>query len=82
MEKEGWLTLQLKEFKLALYQGHIKETMLNFRGGDVFAIAEYLKAEGLEMEMDAKVESDSSAGATMRDPDGNMIYFNTHPDEV
>ena len=79
--EEGWLVLEHNELRLALYQGHIEENLMNFRGGDVFAIAKFLKKRGLKMKTDALHESDGSDGATIEDPDGNLIYFNTHPDE-
>ncbi len=34
------------------------------------------------MKSDAKKEPDGSIGATVEDPDGNLIYFNTHPNEL
>ena len=34
------------------------------------------------MKTDAEIEPDNSAGANIEDPDGNRIYFNTHPDEI
>lgn len=78
---DGWAVLELSNLVLALYKGHIKENMINFRGGDVSRIAGELKARGLDMEEDFHIEDDGSAGATLRDPDGNLIYFNTHPGE-
>ncbi len=73
----GMSILKRGELTLALYNEGISENVLNFRGGDVFKIAEELKAKGLEFEMDAQKESDGSDGATLRDPDGNLIYSNT-----
>lgn len=78
---EGWAILSDGKAVIGLYAGHIGENLMNFRRGDVFAIAAALKERGLELEKDAHVEPDGSAGATIRDPDGNLIYFNTHPDE-
>lgn len=78
---DGWVVINDGENELQLFQGHISSNTLNFRGGNVFAIAEALKKQGLEMESDAETESDGSDGAWIRDPDGNDIYFNTSPDE-
>lgn len=79
----GWCQLSNQNSTLALYtENHIKENILNFRGGDVFKIAEALKNQGLSFETDAVKESDGSVGATLRDPDGNLIYFNTSPQEA
>ena len=78
---ENWVVVERGNFKLGLYQGHIESNLLNFRGGDVFAIARYLEAQGLKLLAPAQVEPDGSAGATIADPDGNLIYFNTAPGE-
>ncbi|MEA3310725.1 MAG: VOC family protein [candidate division WOR-3 bacterium] len=79
--EEGWLIIKNSNCILGLYQGHISKNTLNFRGGDVFAIADVLKSQGLTMEVDAHTESDGSDGAEILDPDGNLIYFNTAPGE-
>ena len=73
----GMSILKKGNITFALYDKHIDETILNFRGGNVFEIAKVLKAKGLEFESDAKIEADGSHGAKLRDPDGNLIYFNT-----
>ena len=78
---DGWAVMGDGENELYLFQGHIASNTLNFRGGNVFAIAEALKERGLEMESDAETESDGSDGAWIKDPDGNDIYFNTSPEE-
>jgi len=78
---ENWLVMEHGNLRLGLFQGHIESNLLNFRGGDVFAIARQLEAQGLKLRTPAQVEPDSSAGATIADPDGNLIYFNTAPDE-
>ncbi len=78
---ENWAVLACADFRLGLYQGHIDGNMLNFRGGDVFRIAAFLKEQGLTLKSDARIEADGSAGATIEDPDGNVIYFNTAPGE-
>ena len=77
----GMSILKNDEITLALYDKYIDETILNFRGGDVFKIAESLKSKGLTFESEATIEEDGSKGAMLRDPDGNLIYFNTAPGE-
>ena len=78
----GWATLEYRNLVIALYQGHINQNLLNFRGGDVYAIAAELQEKGLKFKSDARIEQDGSAGAIIEDPDGNVIYFNTSPEEV
>jgi catechol 2,3-dioxygenase-like lactoylglutathione lyase family enzyme len=81
---EGWAILgssEPNEFRLALYQGHLDGNCMNFRGEDVFAVAERLKAEGLTPTRGPETEGDGSAGAWYTDPEGNAIYLNTAPGE-
>lgn len=66
---------------LALYGGYFEGVMLNFRGGDVFAIAKALEAAGVTFDTKAHTESDGSNGAIANDPDGIPVYFNTAPGE-
>lgn len=78
---EGWVIIRHGDCTLGLFQGHIERNLLNFRGGDVFAIAEALRAAGLKLSKEAHPEEDGSAAAEIFDPDGNCIYFNTFPGE-
>lgn len=80
--EQGWVVLEHSNLRLALYQGHIDRNMMNFRGGDAFLISKKLRERGLKMKTEAVMESDGSSGATIEDPDGNLIYFNTYPDEA
>ena len=71
-----------RTFRIGLYSNeHIAEHLINFRGGDVFATAERLKGEGLTFESGPETEDDGSDGLMLRDPDNNLIYFNTAPTE-
>jgi catechol 2,3-dioxygenase-like lactoylglutathione lyase family enzyme len=79
--EENWAVVKHGDCTLGLFQGHIRQNLLNFRGGDVYAIARRLKSRNLTLEKDAYTEEDGSAAAELLDPDGNCIYFNTFPDE-
>jgi catechol 2,3-dioxygenase-like lactoylglutathione lyase family enzyme len=79
---EGWLVLAHQNLRLALFQGHIGETTLNLRGADVFALSRALEARGLTLASGPEVEADGSAGATLRDPEGRLVYLNTSPGET
>ena len=79
--EEGWAVLVHNNLRLGLYEGHIEEMMINFRGGDVFSITKALKEKGFTFEKDVRKEENGGAGATLRDPDGHLIYFNTYPHE-
>jgi predicted lactoylglutathione lyase len=78
---ENWCVLQHNNMALCLYQGHITENLINFRGGDIAALYKEASARGLEFEKAAVLHPDGSWNATLRDPDGNCIFFNTFPDE-
>jgi len=59
------------------------EFLLNFRGGDVRKNHKDLNAKGIEFEQEPKIWTDGvSIDAKFRDPDGNLIYLDTHPSEV
>lgn len=78
---QSWIIMSDGINEIHLFQGHINSNCINFRGGDVCAIAESLKNQDLKMTSDAEKESDGSVGAWIKDPDGNDIYFNTEPVE-
>jgi catechol 2,3-dioxygenase-like lactoylglutathione lyase family enzyme len=78
---ENWAVLQHNNMVLCLYQGHIDENLINFRGGDIEAICKEAGARGLEFSKPAQLHPDGSWSAEIRDPDGNGIFFNTFPDE-
>ena len=78
---EGWAVLQHNNMALCLYQGHIKQNLINFRGGDIREIVKKGEAAGLKFKSPATFEEDGSWGAEIIDPDGNVIYFNTSQKE-
>ncbi len=80
--ESGWAVMENDACRFSLYQGHLEGNVLNFRGGDIQKIGEALKERGVEMKTDVESEPDGSLGCTLVDPDGNLIYFNTHPDEL
>lgn len=78
---EGYWVMTNGTARIGLYTGAFEGFMLNFRGEDVMANAEALAAKGLAIDSGPALETDGSAGATLIDPDGNIIYLNTHPSE-
>ena len=78
---ENWAVLQHNNMALCLFQGHIRENLINFRGGDIPAIERAALARGLVFETAARRHPDGSWSAEIRDPDGNCIFFNTFPEE-
>jgi predicted lactoylglutathione lyase len=65
---EKWMVLQ-------------HNNLLNFRGGDIADIEKKLTSRGLELSKPTEKHSDGSWSAEIRDPDDNVIFFNTYPDE-
>jgi predicted lactoylglutathione lyase len=76
-EAEGWMVLENSGFRIGLSQGHIPENAITFFGGDVEKIANHLTSAGYELASGPEKEEDGSLGATIKDPDGNLIYFNS-----
>lgn len=71
-------------FRLALMT-FLDENLVNIRGGDVFAAYNQLKSEFPEIEgvpgrYTAEQNDGDAAGAcwSTRDPDGNMVFFDTN----
>ena len=86
---DDWAVIQQRNCELHLFGGkHIKQDMLNFRGGDVQAIVAELKERGLTPRA-GHVDSDGMAiespdgcmSASYFDPDGLEVFFDSHPDE-
>lgn len=75
-----WAVVSHNNLSVCLFEG-IEENLINFRGGDVEAIHREAVANGLDFEKPAKLHPDGSWNATVYDPDGNAIFFNTFPRE-
>lgn len=78
---ENWAVLQHNNMVLCLYQGHIDQNLMNFRGGDIETIEKEATRRGLEFHKPAQRYPDGSWSAELRDPDGNCIFLNTFPVE-
>jgi predicted enzyme related to lactoylglutathione lyase len=78
---ENWAVLQHNNLALCLYEGHIENNLINFRGGDIETIHMEAAARGLEFSKPALQSPDGSWSAELIDPDGNVIFLNTFPAE-
>jgi catechol 2,3-dioxygenase-like lactoylglutathione lyase family enzyme len=81
------LVLRRGTFRLALMT-FLDENWLNFRGADVFAVHAFLREQGLELEGAPERYSREQRGAdadgacwSTRDPDGNVVFFDTNRGE-
>ena len=80
--EDGYLVMFNDAVRIGLYQGDFKGFMFNFRGGDVLANAEALEAKGMTFESGPRAGKEGGGSATLHDPDGNIIFLDTHPDEL
>jgi len=80
--ENGWVIMESEQAVIALYEGHLEGNLYNFRGGDIQKIADTLKAEGVALKAEVSMEEDGSLGCIVEDPDGNLLHFNTHPDDL
>jgi catechol 2,3-dioxygenase-like lactoylglutathione lyase family enzyme len=83
-ESEGWAVVTNGRFRIGLFEPqHMRdEFTLNFRGGNVPAIAHELGVRGYAFEQEPKPSADGSGSALLRDPDGHAIFFDTFPGEI
>lgn len=74
---EFWAVLRHNNMLLCLFQGHIEQNLINFRGGDVEAIGRNAAERGLTFTKPVTTHPDGSCSAELHDPDGNVIYLDT-----
>lgn len=79
--RHGYVILQNGHWQLGLFQGHITQNLVNFRGGDVKKLCTALKKKGLKPARDAREYEGGGVDALLKDPDGNVIYLDTTPEE-
>jgi len=80
--KEGnpdkdWVVLSSGNLRLGLFPGDEQQMTINFRGGDVAQIAKHISDNGYKLKQEPIEEEDGSIGASMDDPDGYLLYFNS-----
>lgn len=79
---QGWVILFYRDFYLGLFQGHIQENMINFRGGNIENLKKWLEKQEIQIEKVESINEDGSGSFFIRDPDGNLIYFDTSIEEL
>lgn len=83
-DSQGWAVMTNDEVRLGLYEAqHVGEdsVTLNFRGGDVLANVEAIRAKGLNPSKGPQTTADGGASAWFKDPDGYTIFLDTAPGE-
>lgn len=84
-DEEGWAVVVNGDARIGLYESkHMGESnfSLNFRGGDVIANSDELLAKGYTFMKMPKAHKGGGGSATLLDPDGHTIFFDTAPDET
>jgi hypothetical protein len=83
-----WVEIGTSDCQLDLMT-FLGENWLNFRGGDVFELHERMKAADFELEGEpVRYRSDEMDGSApgahwnTKDPDGNVVYFDTSDPEL
>lgn len=79
---KGWIVIEYFNLRLGLFENTFKGIVINFRGGDVQKISEQLKNRGYVFHKDYKQGKDGGGSATLLDPDGYTIYFDSTKDEM
>lgn len=84
-DSEGWAVMVLAESRIGLFDSQFLETgsvTLNFRGGNIGDIVAELASRGLPFEKQPTCNPDGSGSATIFDPDGFRIFFDSAPGET
>ena len=79
---EGWAVMVRGSARIGLYKGHITETNLNFRGGHIGELLAAAREKGLPVEKVVEHSDPHCGSFTVRDPDGNVVFFDTAPEEI
>jgi catechol 2,3-dioxygenase-like lactoylglutathione lyase family enzyme len=82
-DEEGWAVMTNGDLRLGLFEPQFMSTemSLNFRGGNVAAICDELRAKGHSFAKEPKfVEGGGSA--SMIDPDGHAIFIDAQSGET
>lgn len=74
-ESQRWLILKNGDAKIGIFQGMFEGNILTFHPSDVRTIQKELKAQGIELQLEADESTDGPAHITLLDPDGNAILI-------
>jgi catechol 2,3-dioxygenase-like lactoylglutathione lyase family enzyme len=74
--EENWAMLRNRAIEIHLFEGHIPNDLLNFRGGDLPAIRVALEERGFTV-----ASEQGPVSHTLLDPDGREVFFDTSKEE-
>lgn len=82
---DGWVVLFNEASRIGLFapafMGH-NSFSLNFRGGDIRLIAGAATEAGYRFEHGPRFLGDTGGSASIRDPDGYLVFFDTSQEEA
>ncbi len=83
---ENWVSLGTSDCSLSLMT-FLDSNWLNFRGADVFKLYDRMQSSGFELEGNPARYTEEEFGMpgahwSTRDPDGNVVYFDTSDQEL
>jgi catechol 2,3-dioxygenase-like lactoylglutathione lyase family enzyme len=78
---ENWIVMEHGNLRLGLYQDESPGTTLNFRGADIREVASLIKKLEISPEQ-SKYFDDGTGSITIKDPNGYVIFFDTHETEL
>lgn len=79
---ENWVVMSHRGFRIGLYSGFIESWLINFRGADVESVARFAEAKGMNIKIPYKSAEKGGGNLTVLDPDGYIIFFDTHHTEL
>ena len=81
--EQGFIVLRREDCEIGLFDesADMGALVMNFRGGNTPAIARRLTELGLELEKN-RTNDDGSGSVITKDPDGNILFFDSTPAEV
>lgn len=82
-DQEGWAVVTNGTLRLGLFEAQFMSDAisLNFRGGNISAICDELRGKGIAFSKEPKL-IEGGGSASIRDPDGYSIFFDTAPGET
>ena len=80
--EKGWAVLARGSARIGLFKGYISENTLNFRAGHIGELLAAARKAGLAVEGVVDHDNPHCGSFTVRDPDGNQLFFDTAPEEI
>ena len=79
-QAEGWLILTNGTANIGIFQGMFENNIMTFNPKDARAIEKELVEKGIEL-IEKTEPGEGPAYLTLKDPDGNDILIDQHPEE-